>query len=360
VSDEPEQRSSAEPDHEAPSDRPEPSPAPKPPAPGLPPLTRAALAIGLVGALAITAVNLRLIARGAPDLSKPAAVTEVDAGDQASDAGAADGAPGEAAEAPIAEGAPDAGDDGEAPSDDEEPPPTKPPPKKVGTVREAVNAGCSTEMVNGLSLQIIAEARCLSADAFARVPRRKNLVVGSQVFFYLEAAAREPLLRALDAHPTQTMTVNSALRTIAQQYLLFKWGAGKRCGVQLAANPGESNHETGLALDVREAKTWRPWLEKNGFHWHGASDRVHFDYRGAGAVDHTGLDVKAFQRLWNRNHPDDLLAETGRFGGDTQSRLEKSPARGFAKGARCSRASETSHAASGGATKRSSSSKPAR
>lgn len=207
--------------------------------------------------------------------------------------------------------------------------------KAPSTVLEAVSAGCSTASVDGLSRQIIAEGRCIDPDAFAPVPSRKNLTVGSQVFLYLEAPARDALLRVLDANPSKTLVVNSALRTIAQQFLLSKWGATKKCGVELAAVPGESNHESGLALDVREPGTWRPLLEPAGFRWLGPTDKVHFDYRGPGSVDHTGKDVLAFQRLWNRNHADDPINLTGHFDAETEARMKKSPPGGFPIGAKC-------------------------
>src|SRR5690606_20365861 len=145
------------------------------------------------------------------------------------------------------------------------------------------------------------------------------------------------LLKVLDAYPDVTMTVNSALRTVAQQVLLSKWGETRRCGVPMAAKPGESNHETGLALDVKEAATWRKPLEAAGFKWMGKKDPVHFDYAGPRARDHRGLDVRAFQRLWTRNHPDDPLAETGKVDAKTKARLAKAPAAGFPVGARCGR-----------------------
>lgn len=224
---------------------------------------------------------------------------------------------------------------GEAAIDDAEE--AEPPPDPKLTVEQAARKSCSTRIVAGLSRQIIEESRCLDPDAFVRVPTRKNLVSSSTVFLYLAAPARDRLLRVLDAHPDVTMTVNSALRTVAQQVLLSRWGANRRCGVPLAAKPGESNHETGLALDVKEAATWRKPLEAAGFKWMGKKDPVHFDYAGPRAIDHRGLDVRAFQRLWTRNHPDDPLAETGKVDPRTASRLAKAPAAGFPTGARCAR-----------------------
>ena len=212
---------------------------------------------------------------------------------------------------------------------------TRPRSSRPQTVARAALESCSTRSVEGLSRQIIAEARCLSPDAFVRVPGRKNLKVRSNVFLYLEAPARDHLLAALDANTRKVMTVNSALRTLPQQVLLAKWGETRRCGVRLAASPGDSNHESGLALDVQEAAAWRKELVKSGFRWMGRGDPVHFDYAGPRAIDHRGLDVRAFQRLWNRDHKDDPLPENGQFDAATAVRIAKSPAAGFPGGSSC-------------------------
>ncbi|HVY47242.1 MAG TPA: M15 family metallopeptidase, partial [Minicystis sp.] len=103
----------------------------------------------------------------------------------------------------------------------------------------------------------------------------------------------------------------------------------------LAATPGNSNHESGLAFDVEEYTTWKSALEAHGFAWFGSSDPVHYDYAGQGAVDHRGTDVLAFQQLWNKNHPGDTIAEDGQYGPATEARLQQSPAGGFPVGASC-------------------------
>jgi hypothetical protein len=302
--------------------------------------------------MAIVAVNVYLIQR-APlhtDAGAPPPATSGSAGSRARDEGngerpagpAASGAPGADADAGP-EGA-DAGsaEDDAGPADADAGPADEPPkPDKPGdrrgrdTVEAMAKRACSTAPIEGLSRQIVAEARCLDASAFARVPARRNLESSGHVLLYLDAPAREALLRVLDAHPNRVLKVHSALRTVAQQYLLSRWAAEKRCGIQLATRPGESNHETGLALDVGAYAAWRSALESEGFRWLGSIDRVHFDFVGPGATHHDGLDVHAFQRLWNRNHRGDLIAETGRYDVPTEVRLKKSPARGFPIGARC-------------------------
>ncbi|MBI4951430.1 MAG: D-alanyl-D-alanine carboxypeptidase family protein [Myxococcales bacterium] len=204
------------------------------------------------------------------------------------------------------------------------------------TVAEAAAAGCTTATVAGLSLQIIAQGDCSSPGAYVAVPALPNVSFGGAVLPYLEAPARDAFVAAAAAEPQLSMQVNSMLRTVAQQYLLYSWYLAGSCGIGLAATPGSSNHETGLALDLSPYDLWRPTLEAHGFAWLGASDPVHFDYVGAGAVDYRGVDVRAFQELWNGNHPDDPIAADGDYGPQTEARLELAPADGFAHGADCS------------------------
>src|SRR6185503_17636884 len=59
-----------------------------------------------------------------------------------------------------------------------------------------------------------------------------------------------------------------------------------------------------------------------------------------GSADIRGKDTLAFQRLWNRNHPTDKIAEDGAYGPQTEARLRQSPATGFTTGATCIAAAE--------------------
>ena len=210
-----------------------------------------------------------------------------------------------------------------------------------GTVQAAADNSCSTTSVLGLSKQIVAEVNCIAPNTYAAVPARANLVAASNVLLFMEKPARDALVSALDARPNTTMTVNSMLRTPAQQFLLADWGETGSCGVELAAPPGTSNHEGGLAIDIDQYITWRNTLETRGFQWFGPADDVHYDFVGAGATDKRALGVTAFQRLWNRNNPNDPIAEDGDFGQATAIRMAKSPAAGFALGASCTATSTT-------------------
>ncbi len=208
-------------------------------------------------------------------------------------------------------------------------------PVGSGTVEQAMNQGCSTAAIKPLSQQIIDEMMCMSPNGFVEVPSRPNLALQPGVFPYLIKPARDRLVAALDANPSKTMTVNSMFRTVGQQYMLRRWKDQGRCSIKAAANPGNSNHETGLAIDINSNASWRSALESRGFDWFGSGDPPHFDYFGPGAVSQKGLDVEAFQRLWNRNHPNDKIDEDGVWGPMTRDRLKKSPAKGFDIGATC-------------------------
>ena len=53
---------------------------------------------------------------------------------------------------------------------------------------------CSTESVDGLSRQIIDQARCIKPNEFVPLPKRANLVMAPNVYPYLELGARDHLL----------------------------------------------------------------------------------------------------------------------------------------------------------------------
>jgi len=199
-------------------------------------------------------------------------------------------------------------------------------------VSAAVDGSCSTTSVKGLATQLVDEIQCMRPGSMKSLDGAPGLTLGSAVFPYLQTAAVDALLVAQKARGT-TMSINSALRTLPQQYLLYAWYKAGRCGISLAATPGTSNHEGALAVDLEDADGWRPAMTAAGFHWLGASDPVHFDYVGPGSIDLGGLSVTAFQRLWNRNHPEDPIAEDGAYGPATADRVARSPVGGFMLGA---------------------------
>lgn len=201
----------------------------------------------------------------------------------------------------------------------------------VGTV---ARTACSTAGTRGISLQMLGEVECLRPNTLKRIDNIPNLSLGAGALPRLNAAAADRLRTAASS---SAISLSSATRSTAQQFVLYYWYVNRRCTnvVSLAARPGTSNHESGVAIDVPSYSTHKTRLTNAGFRWLGSSDPVHFDYAGSGAVDIRSLMVKSFQRLWNRNNPSDRIAEDGAWGPQTSARMDRSPAAGFAKGASC-------------------------
>ncbi len=204
------------------------------------------------------------------------------------------------------------------------------------SVDEAAQMGCSTAAARPLAQQLVDEIDCMQPGVLVRIPDEPQLTLASAVFPFIQRPAVPLLLRVLAERPGVGLGVNSMLRTLPQQYMLHRWYQNGQCGISLAAAPGTSNHETGTALDINDNAAWRAAFEAHGFRWLGASDPVHFDYVGPGAMDLRGASVLAFQRLWNRNHPEDPIAEDGDYGPMTEARVAASPSQGFPTGAVCS------------------------
>lgn len=219
----------------------------------------------------------------------------------------------------------------------------------VATVRGVADSSCSTSVVRGLSEQLVAEIMCTKPGVLSSIAKMPRLKQSAAVMPYLETDAAEALGRVVAK--AGGLSINSALRTVPQQWILFRWGAKKRCGINVVMPPGQSTHEPGLAVDVVEHVKLRALFEAEGFEWWGPDDAMHFTYHPAppdgGATgealasdalahaDLAGEGVRAFQRLWNRNHPEDPIAESGVFDATTEVKLAASPAKGFAKGPTC-------------------------
>lgn len=206
-----------------------------------------------------------------------------------------------------------------------------------GTLRSEVNvsayvsSGCSTAVVAGLSKQIADEIACLDSNLLTRfAPSARLQITSNAVLPYLYSTAKTKL-EAVAA--TRTVQVNSAFRTVAQQYLLYRWNQLGRCNISAAATPGRSNHESGRALDLANYSSLISAMANQGWSHSVPGDPVHFDHLGS--PDIRGKDVLAFQRLWNRNHPNDIIGEDGLYGPQTEQRLRNSPATGFAAGPMC-------------------------
>ncbi len=216
-----------------------------------------------------------------------------------------------------------------------------PPDANLGTpsidgtpVSSFESTACATSTVLALSIQIAQEVDCLNPGQLVVFDESATITFsGSAVLPYLSTQARTSLLAAADAGGGKVMAVTSVFRTVVQQYLLRRWFELGRCGITAAAQPGSSNHESGRAIDLSNYSEWIAGLEAQGLAHDVPGDPVHFDHLSS--PDIRGADVLAFQRLWNKNAPDDPIGEDGSYGAQTEERVKRAPAEGFGIGASC-------------------------
>ena len=200
------------------------------------------------------------------------------------------------------------------------------------TVGSFVGTGCSTAVVLGLSKQIADEVACERPSALTHFAAGGGIAFsGSAVLPYMAPGARNDLKAA--ATGGGTMEVTSGFRTVAQQYLLYRWWQQGRCGITAAATPGRSNHESGRAVDLGNYSSYISRMSAHHWSHDVPGDPVHFDHLSSSDI--RGADVLAFQKLWNKNHPGDKISEDGVYGPQTGSRISQAPAGGFAKGPSC-------------------------
>lgn len=192
-----------------------------------------------------------------------------------------------------------------------------------GLLRDAPMS--STAVANGLSQQLIYQLQLIIPDTFVSFADL-NVDLLDAAFPYVQTQAKQALERAIQDRG-QTMEVNSAYRTLAQQMLLYNDRANNPNPV---APPGGSNHQTGLAIDIENPRDWDAYLIPHG--WIPLEgDDPHFDYTGDGTIDLRSQSILAFQQLWNQNNPDEKISEDGGFGAQTEDALNRSPAPGFPK-----------------------------
>lgn len=187
---------------------------------------------------------------------------------------------------------------------------------------------CDTGLARGLSLQLIAKLNRMTKTPLL-VELKHPLIDTSSAAVnpYLQSAAAAALIRAVEQRGKR-LVINSCLRTTVQQHLIKCQCTSKLCGITAAASPGKSNHESGLAIDIEDPHGWRSYLEDAGWAKLGDWDDMHYDYWD-GRTDIAGLQISAFQQLWNQYNPGNGIAVDGGYGSVTAERIDRSPIDGW-------------------------------
>lgn len=190
-------------------------------------------------------------------------------------------------------------------------------------------------LVDGIGRQLVEELRCMD-DTWLEfyTPCREPGCIwadGPQPL-----AMRPEVIDALQeaaASADDFISITAAYRDVAMQYY-SRWYK-ENCNASFdAAIPGESNHQGGRAIDVRYYDFWFDILLAHGFEHPIPTDRPHFELVGTAAfraesAELQRLSITAFERLWNRNNPDDRIPEDGVYDEATKARLGQAPVEGF-------------------------------
>jgi hypothetical protein len=183
-------------------------------------------------------------------------------------------------------------------------------------------------LIDGLSRQLIDELNCIEPGVLVTFESRAEpgyLYTENNIPHLLRPEAVEAAL-ATARDEGDYLTITSGYRDAGMQY--YDYLRGQRFGF-LAARPGGSRHQGGQAIDVDQNRHWRQPLQDHGWLWPlGTRDAPHFEWHDLEG-DLRPESLRVFQRLWNRNTPDDLIAEDGVWGPMTEARMAVTPAEGF-------------------------------
>ena len=157
----------------------------------------------------------------------------------------------------------------------------------LSTVNDVIRGrGCSTAPLRALDEQIATELACLAPDTMKRIDTIPGLSLGGGARTFLQADTADALRKV--AGRVGHISINSGWRSVAQQHVLKSWEGS--CGIGVAASPGQSNHQSGIALDIDnwDSAAMRSALRAEGFSWYcdyrnggrasGCNDAVHFDF----------------------------------------------------------------------------------
>ncbi len=194
-------------------------------------------------------------------------------------------------------------------------------------------------LIDGLGTQLVEELQCLDDTwlVFYEPCRETGCVWADGPQPHAMRPEVYTALQEAGESINDFISITAAYRDVSMQYY-SRW-YNENCDSSFdAAIPGQSNHQGGRAIDVRYWDFWWDVLLDHGFNHPIPTDNPHFELVGtaeyrAESEELKSLSILAFQRLWNRNNPSDLIDEDGVYGASTKDRLGRSPVEGFVLGA---------------------------
>lgn len=187
------------------------------------------------------------------------------------------------------------------------PAPTK-PQCTLGKLVATPPADCSTSRVFKLSKQVD-EIMGAAGMGISFENSKVSCINSNACKPFLQKKAAEALqavaaadLKDAKGKPLGKLMVNSAFRSVTQQYLLHGWYKAGKCRITEAAMPGNSRHERlmGVDIDIDIGTKNQAIFKENGWiRYLGEPNVAHFDYKYVTPIPAESL--RAFQKLWNQH-----------------------------------------------------------
>jgi hypothetical protein len=110
------------------------------------------------------------------------------------------------------------------------------------TLGATIGGSCDSEGISaGLTNQIVAELGAMGYGFRSLDGNWIHCTAQASFSCTLQASAADSL-EAMARSANDFITLNSAFRSSAEQYLLYEYYKRGQCGISLAAAPGSSNH----------------------------------------------------------------------------------------------------------------------
>ncbi len=195
-------------------------------------------------------------------------------------------------------------------------------------IQSYVLKSCSTDALGPISRQVASQLmKTINAGALVDISASVE-TVGPTTLAFLQRAAAAALASAVSEFGRKPKLVH-ALRVLPQQYAVSFWYQHHTCGIPLAAAPGTSPHERGIAIDLNDWQDWIPVLRRHNWIWRGQADKPHFNFHGPSDPDFAHYGIRAFQELWNQNNAGDQIVADGQIGPQTIEKLQLAPITGW-------------------------------
>lgn len=183
--------------------------------------------------------------------------------------------------------------------------------------------------VRGIDRQLLWQFEQLFPNLLVSI-ENLNIQLGQGLFPYCQTSTKNALRIFLEAYG-KPLTINNAYRSVVAQTVLYN---NKNLKNNRVGEPGKSDHQNGISLDIEEWEQVKNLLIEHGWKWtYEQTDAMHFDWTNdiEQIKDKT---VKAFQSLWNNaNAESEHLIVDGDLGdiqvSQTFKCINNSPAEGF-------------------------------